>query len=240
MSKFPVSAQTQVVASVPVYPIAFNGYQPSKANPNPAAMNRQRMDQIYSKYRREIDQAVSLTGVPRELILGIVFTESSGNATVSVPPVSATGLMQLTPSTADTMLFMEKSRNRLTPEEMAICRRFLGNRLDGILQQKYLMHKLPANRNSGRTVTIADLKKPEFNLLVGAITLGLLIDEYTENGNVRLDKVHLRYNQGWFYNVKSGPPEVVLAQAKGRSTEAYNNLLKHLGVNGTMHCQLLA
>jgi len=102
------------------------------------------------------------------------------------------------------------------------------------------MHKLPANRNSGRTVTVADLRKPEFNLLVGAITLGLLIDEYTENGSVRLDKVYLRYNQGWFYNVKSGPPEVVLAQAKGRSTEAYNNLLKHLGVNGTMHCQLLA
>jgi len=100
------------------------------------------------------------------------------------------------------------------------------------------VYQIPANRNTGRTVTVADLKNPEFNILVGAITIGLLIDEYTESGTVRLDKVHLRYNQGWFYKITEGSPDVVLAQAKKRGSEAYNNLLKHLGVNGTMHCQI--
>lgn len=234
------SGQPVAVASVPMFPLAFAAYQPSKANPNPAAMNRAKMNQIYSRYRREIDQAVALTNVPKELLLSIIFTESSGVPNLSVPPVSATGLMQLTPATADGMLFIEKSKGRLGAQEIAVCQRYLGSRLNGILQQKYLSHKIPANGNTGRTVSVADLKKPEFNILVGAITLGLIIDEYTENGVVRLDKVHLRYNQGWFYKVAAGSPETVLAQAKKRGTEAYNNLLKHLGVNGTMHCLLSA
>ena len=227
-------------ASVPLYPIAFPAYRPSRSNPNPAAMIRAKMAQIYDRYRREIDQAVQLTNVPRELIQAIIFTESSGNASVSVPPVSATGLMQITPGTADGMIFIEKSKGRLLQQEAAICQKYLGSRLNGILQQKYLMHKIPANRNTGRTVTVADLKNPEFNILIGAITLGLLIDEFTEAGVVRLDKVHLRYNQGWFYKVVPGSPEAVLAQARKRGTEAYNNLLKHLGVNGTLHCLMTA
>lgn len=238
MPTYTSSGQPVTIASVPLYPIAFSGYRPSKSNPNPAAMNRAKINQIYAKYQREIDQAVTLTNVPRELVLGIIFAESTGVANVSVPPVSATGLMQLTPGTADTMLFMEKSRGRLSAQEVAICQKQLGNRLNGILQQKYLMHKIAANRNTGRTVTVADLKNPELNVLIGAISVGLLIDEYTEGGIVRLDKVHLRYNQGWFYRISPGSPEAVLAQAKGRGTEAYNNLLKHLGVNGTMHCQM--
>lgn len=223
-----------------MYGIAFDGYKPTAANPNPAAANRAKIEQIYGRFRKEVDQAVALTNVPPELILGVIFTESSGNPNVSVPPVQATGLMQVTPSTADTMLFLEHSRGRLSEQELAVCRKHLGTRLNGITQQKYLMHKLPANRNTGKTVTVADLKKPEFNVLVGAIALGLLIDEYTEAGSVRLDKVHLRYNQGWFYKIPASSPDAVLAQAKKRSSEAYNNLLKHLGVNGTMHCQLIA
>lgn len=240
MPTYNSSGTPVTVAPVPIYPIAFPGYVPSKANPNPAAMNRAKMNQIYAKYRREIDQAVMLTNVPRELIQAIIFTESSGVPNLSVPPVSATGLMQITPGTADGMLFIEKNKSRLSQQELAVCQRTLGSRMNGIMQQKYLMHKIPANQNTGRTVTVSDLKNPEFNILVGAITLGLLIDEYTENGVVRLDKVHLRYNQGWFYKVAKGTPDIVLAQAKKRGTEAYNNLLKHLGVNGTLHCLMTA
>lgn len=240
MPTYNSSGSPVAVAPVPIYPVAFSGYAPTKANPNPAAMNRAKMNEIYARYRREIDQAVSLTNVPRELIQSIIFTESGGVPNLSVPPVSATGLMQITPATADGMLFIEKSKGRLSAQETAICQRVLGSRIKGILDQKYLMHKIPANRNTGRTVTVADLKNPEFNILIGAITLGLLIDEFTENGVVRLDKVHLRYNQGWFYKVAPGSAEAVLAQAKKRGTEAYNNLLKHLGVNGTLHCLLSA
>ena len=240
MPTYTSSGHAVTTAAVPLYPLTFPAYRPSKSNPNPAAMNRAKMNQIYAKYRREIDQAVLLTNVPRELILAIIFTESSGVPNLSVPPVSATGLMQLTPGTADGMIFIEKSKGRLSAQEIAICQKYLGARLNGILQQKYLMHKIAANHNTGRTVTVADLKNPEFNILVGAITLGLMIDDFTEGGIVRLDKVHLRYNQGWFYKVAAGSPEAVLAQAKKRGTEAYNNLLKHLGVNGTMHCQMTA
>ncbi len=240
MPTYTSSSHAVTTAAVPLYPLTFSAYRPSKSNPNPAAMNRAKMNQIYTKYRREIDQAVLLTNVPRELILAIIFTESSGVPNLSVPPVSATGLMQLTPGTADGMIFIEKSKGRLSAQEIAICHKYLGARLNGILQQKYLMHKIAANHNTGRTVTVADLKNPEFNILVAAITLGLMIDDFTEGGVVRLDKVHLRYNQGWFYKVVPGSPEAVLAQAKKRGTEAYNNLLKHLGVNGTLHCLMTA
>lgn len=228
------------LATVPLYPLTFPGYIPTKSNPDPAKMIRAKMNQIFGKYRQWIDQAVALTGVPKELILAIIFTESSGVPDLTVPPVSATGLMQITPATADGILFIEKSRNRLSAEEQSICRKYLGVRLEGILNQKYLSQKIPANHNTGRTVTTTDLKNPEFNILVGAITLGLLIDEFTEGSSVRLDKVCLRYNQGWFYKVVAGSPDAVLAQAKKRGAEAYNNLLKHLGVNGTLYSLLTA
>src|SRR3954471_15758690 len=110
MPTYTSSGQPVTTASVPLYPMTFPAYRPSKSNPSPAAANRAKINQIYAKYRREIDQAVLLTNVPRELILGIIFAESSGVPDVSVPPVSATGLMQLTPGTADGMLFIEKSK----------------------------------------------------------------------------------------------------------------------------------
>lgn len=224
------------IASVPLYPLAFAGYKPTSSNPDPAGQIRAKMSRIYSAYRREIDQAVALANVPKELILAIIFTESSGVPNLTVPPVSATGLMQLTPATADGILFIEKSRGRLSEAEKAICKKYLGERLNGILQQKYLMQKIPANGSTGRTITTSDLKNPELNILIGAITLGLMLDEYAEGSTARLDKLFLRYNQGWFYKVAAGTPEAVLSQARARGTEAYNNLLKHLGVNGTLYC----
>jgi hypothetical protein len=40
------------------------------------------------------------------------------------------------------------------------------------------------------------LFKPEFNILIGTIILGQLINEFTENGKPRLDKIVVIYNTG--------------------------------------------
>lgn len=76
---------------------------------------------------------------------------------------------------------------------------------------------------------------PLLNILIGSIYLGLLIDEHTEGSSVRLDKVVIRYNRGYFSdnrgkNIVGDIDSVV----KNVPTESKNYVLKLLGKNGTL------
>ena len=198
--------------------------------------NKAKLDQIGKKYYKEIKQAEDLTKVPGALILSVIFTESAGNPS-ALSYVGAAGLMQLKPQAANDTIFLENKQGRLTPGELAILKKYLGNRINGPLTQKYLSHKIKENNFTGNVVTRADMMNPEFNILVGAMLLGILIDQHQEAGMLRLDKVLLRYGLGYFFKPGEGNVEQVLDRVKGKSTEAYSYILKVAGKNGLLETQ---
>ena len=214
-------------APVPLYTQAF--YKEQKGHKHPLVENKEAMLDLYNKFRKEIEQASRLCNVPLEAILGIMFVENGrGNPSLTVPPVSATGLMMLTPATADTIIIRERKAGRLTQDEAAVIVRTMG-----AAGRKLLLPKTQEAKPVITTTT--HLKNAELNVLIGAMALGHYMDQHTEGGIVRLDKTFIRYNQGWYYKGTNGTPADVLASAKSRSSEAYNYLLKMLGTNGVMH-----
>jgi soluble lytic murein transglycosylase-like protein len=200
------------------------------------AQNRKKIGEIATQWYSEIKQAEQLTNVPASIILAVIFTESAGKPAI-VSSAGAVGLMQLKPQTGNDVIFLEKKAGRLTEAEIAVLRKHLGARLDGPLKQKYLSHKIKENNYKGNVITKADLQKPELNVLLGAMYLGILIDQHYENGLLRLDKVVLRYNQGYFFKIPQGNVESTLDFAKGKSKEAYTYALKVIGKNGLIQTQ---
>ncbi|MCF8284665.1 MAG: transglycosylase SLT domain-containing protein [Sphingobacteriales bacterium] len=192
---------------------------------------------IAKRYYSAIRLTERLTKVPGAIILSIIFAESAGYD-IAISSSGAVGLMQLKPQTAHDTLVQENNFKRLSTTEKNILKKQLGARLDSILAQQYLGQKLKSNNYSGNVITKADLLNPEFNILVGSIYLGLLIDQHEENGTLRLDKVVLRYNQGYFYKPKGNTVKETLVSAKKRSEEAYAYVLKVVGKNGLLEAQV--
>ncbi len=192
---------------------------------------------IAKRYYSSIRLAERLTKVPGAIILSIIFAESAGDEKV-ISSAGAVGLMQLKPQTAHDTLVQENNFKRLSTAEKNILKKQLGARLDAIFAQQYLGQKLKSNNYTGNVITKADLLNPEFNILVGSIYLGLLIDQHEEKGTLRLDKVVLRYNQGYFYKPKGNTVKETLVSAKKRSEEAYAYVLKVVGKNGLLEAQV--
>jgi len=198
--------------------------------------NTANLDHLGKTSYKEIKQAEELIKVPGALILSVIFTESAGNPSV-VSYVGAAGLMQLKPQAANDTIFLENKQGRLTAGELAVLKKYLGNRINGPLKQKYLSHKIKENNYTGNVVTRADMLNPEFNILCGAMLLGILIDQHQEAGLLRLDKVLLRYGMGYFYKPGEGTIEQVLDRVKPKSSEGYAYILKVLGKNGLLETQ---
>jgi soluble lytic murein transglycosylase-like protein len=146
---------------------------------------------IRAKYGRIINNISKITGLNSEIIESFIFIESAGDEKAKTP--YAYGLMQVGLATASDALVFEKASGRLSAEEDAIVKKYLGNRYSNL-------NNLKKNQKSiGKTfITSADLFNPEFNILLGSIIVKQLVDEFTENGNPRLDKVVVIYNTGRF------------------------------------------
>jgi len=160
--------------------------------PIAAKQNEDRIKSVIRpKFGKFINNTSTLTGVPVELIESFIFIESAGNEKAKSP--YATGLMQLSPATASDALVKEKGAGRLQAGEAALIKKYLGNRYSFIEKVK------PKQTSIGKTfITNDDLLKPEFNILVGCILVKQLMDEFTEDGKLRLDKVIAIYNGGRF------------------------------------------
>ncbi len=106
--------------------------------------------------------------------------------------------------------------------------KFLGDKVkvDGVYSSSFVIQK--------------DLFDPLLNILIGSIYLGLLVDEHTEGKDIRLDKVVIRYNRGYFSDNRGknivGTLENVI---KNVPTESKNYVLKLLGKNGTLDSYFL-
>lgn len=191
------------------------------------------MDLIKSKYSDILKSVSILTNVSEQLLISTIKIESEGKSDAMSTfngtggkIAHAYGLMQVTLDTANDIVKMEKRRGALTDAEY----KALGNRLTGF--------------------TESDLFSPATNLLIGAIYLGMLIDEETvpvigmeksETGGrsslkserrVRMDRVVLRYN-GYYTKMpaKFSSYQTVWDNSIV-SMRPY--LLKVLGVDGTL------
>ncbi len=185
---------------------------------------------IRPKYGKYIDNISEISQVPVPLIESFIFIESAGNEKAQSP--YATGLMQLSPATASDVIVKEKGLGRLDDKEAAIIKKYLGSRYSNVEKVK------PKQTSLGKTfVTNADLFKPEFNILVGTMLLGQLVNEFTENGKLRLDKVVTIYNGGRYSKAGKkiisfkGNTEELLTQVPKESADYIKKLM---GVNGTL------
>lgn len=200
------------------------------------AANKARMEAIAARFPSELQQAQRLTNVPQALALAVIFAESAGQPSV-VSSAGAVGLMQLKPQTANDVIYLEHRAGRLSPEETALLRSRLGKRLDGPLKQKYLSHRIQENNFTGNALSRQDLLDPALNILLGCMYLGILMDQHREGAALRMDKVVLRYNQGYFFKIPPGNIEKTLDFARGKSGEAYAYALKIIGKNGLLETQ---
>jgi hypothetical protein len=158
--------------------------------------------------------------------------ESGGRADSQSP--YAVGILQLSPATASDTLITEKGLGRLEAPEAAILKKYLKDRFSLIEGAK------KGQKSIGKTfITNDDLKIPELNLLIGAIKIGLLLDEFSEpNGDVRVDKMIVLYNGGRKSKAAklaipyTGSTKDLVTQMP-KETSDY--IKKILGTNGVLH-----
>jgi soluble lytic murein transglycosylase-like protein len=188
-----------------------------------------KLKSIEAKYGSIIKNVSNLTGVNEEIIKAFIFIESAGNEKAQSP--YAVGLMQVGLATASDGLILEKSSGRLSAQEEAILKKYMGK-----IPQ---FDNLKANQKTiGKTWITKDLLlKPEYNILVGSIILKQLIDEFTVDGVPRLDKVAVLYNAGRYGGIgkktiahKGTTEELVSMLPKEPSTY----ITKLVGTNGLL------
>jgi len=192
--------------------------------------NSKVLAQIKADYGTIISSISAMTKVPEKLIYAMIFIESQGIA--SVVSGRAVGLMQIDFTSAGDIIYFENKQKRLGDAEKALIRKYIGSRLDCILSMQYMGQKLKCNNNLGYVFTKADLLKPELNILVGSIYLGILLDEHVENNIVRLDKIVLRYNKGFFTKFPKGASKEVVYKSANAISQNY--IKKLAGINSVL------
>ena len=193
-----------------------------------------KLSTIKNNYGNFITNAAKLTNVPEEIIYSFIFIESSGDKN-AIGGISV-GLMQINPATASDVIYSEIKKGRLSAEEEAVLRKQIGVKMDCLKKQKYSSHGMACNNNTGISVTKQDLLNAEFNIMVGAIALGQLIDEYTEGGTVRLDKVVIVYNQGIGAKKRVAGKDLNGVVSAAGQSKTY--IIRLLGTNGLLDIQV--
>lgn len=196
---------------------------------------------IENTYGKYINNSAVISNVSPEIIKAFIFVESSGKANAVSPTGCCFGLMQISPATAKDIIAMENRKGRLNDKEKAIIKKYKGS-----------------NANfSNLTITKEDLFKPELNILIGTIFIGILIDEeitdkvtdilgyendwlkgqvnpiYKTAKFVRMEFVIARYNGG-YYKWSSKPKPVGTTTDVCTKTGSCEYIKKILGTNGVL------
>lgn len=192
----------------------------------------------YNKIKSDIDYISKITNIPIQILKTVIFIESSFS-TGKISPAGAVGIMQIKPQTANDVIFLENKKNRLSPEEKKIIIDTIGNeRFNGIIKMKYLGHKIKENNYNANVIKNSNLMNIRFNLLCGALLLGILINECTRpDKSVDIDSVFLRYNKGYFFKSK-GATILERINKLNKNSEAYRYILKTVGINGILTKQV--
>lgn len=192
--------------------------------------NKQLLARINSAHGAYLKKVAAWTNTFYEVMIMWIFLESGG---VNAKPnkFGATGLMQITPATANETIRIEKRTGRMNENEEGELKRLIGKaRFDCIVGQSWDAQKKSCNANRGLSITNADLMNVEFNMLVGALYLKQMIDKHIENGVYRLDRTIVNYNQGRYAKIPEGTPMQLYANVGAIETKNY--IAKAVGING--------
>jgi soluble lytic murein transglycosylase-like protein len=184
-----------------------------------------KVDIIKSKYGAFINNSSDISNVPVNLISSIIFIESGGDQN-AISGAGAVGLMQLMVNSGTDILTIERQQRRFSDGEKSTFLRLVG-------ADKYA--KYQKVQMGTMLTTKQDLLDPELNIFIGTIYLGNLIDRYTENGQVRLDKVIVSYNQGYYaYNKGKNLTGSIDDLVSSLNSETSSYITKLLGQNGVL------
>ena len=155
------------------------------------------------------------------LVWSVMYKENgTGNASF-VKSTGATGLMQVTPETASDCIIRENQKKRLTQAEKDFLSKKIGEtRVKSIAKRKQLGNPI--------LITQADLKDPEINVFFGVLYLGQLVDECTENGELRLDFLCTRYLR-YYSRPKGANAEQVIAWVNGQESWSKSQRSENIG-----------
>jgi hypothetical protein len=167
---------------------------------------------VVGKYGTLIQQAGALHNVPAQLVAAKICIENPDMLATVVTGGQATGLMQISPGTADATLRAEYKANNLLPQEVA-----------------YFQNKLGptrwANLLAGRAVhTVAMLQVAAYNVHVGTLCYGQYLRKYTDvaTGEVQVYKAAAEYNRGpraEYANLRCNTPdELINFKGPGKSS----------------------
>ena len=207
---------------------------------------KQKLAEIKANYGAIVERIAAATNVSAQIIYAFIFIESRGDAKAesficsSLRPYECpVGLMQITAETATATVFFENKQGRLLPTEKAILQKYISSdKLDCNYSMQYFGHPVSCSKVTlklgnrvGQIFEKKDLLNPELNILIGAMLLGQLIDQHTESGYPRMDKVVVRYNAGYFYKPQGATIEQTVSLVP---SESKNYIYKLLGVNGIL------
>lgn len=192
---------------------------------------------LMARYGKEMRQAATLANIPLTVLQGIILIENGDLNPSFVNFAGFVGLGQINTDTASDVIIREKKKKRLSNAEIEVLRKQLGARLD-VLFKADVDPKKAGNQAIDLGFSIVnqnDLKNVEFNLMVSAMYASQLVDEELEKTSdgelVRLDRVIVRYNQGYYYKTPKLSTDALIAQLP---TEPKNYIKKMTGANGMM------
>jgi hypothetical protein len=177
------------VATVNIPAASLNA--PTKRG-NSEALKKQMITGL-DKYGKFFKTASENSKLPVELLIAFAATESGVGGDIGSTSSPTYGIMQWNREFAKSQLESEYKLGRMTPEEKSIL-------------AKYNI-KFDANGKT-RAITASDQGKPELNILIGSILLGMLSDSYLggrkdskiwgidETGQLRVDRIVSVWNAG--------------------------------------------
>ncbi len=186
--------------------------------------NRVLIEGLIEKYDNVVVDVSALAKVPRWLIYGIMAVENpKGNPNSQIPADRATGLMMITPPTANDTVRIALRKGLLQEGQKEILVKKAGaTDTANLLKDKY---------GVVNHITATDLKDVTLNLMLGAAKLSNLIDKF---GTDALHKVLACYNQGDYYLSTKGYTNFSLAKLYATAGPHREYLQKTLGAHGSL------
>ncbi len=200
----------------------------------------QQRDMLMAAYGPFVEQAARLCNIPVPLLQTVLLIENGNLQATLTNGGGFIGLGQIHPRVAPDMLVLANKKWLLSAEKKAVLTRAMSPAL--LASTLAVSNTGVFNNESWMAQYRPLLKNAEFNIMVCAIIVSILVSEHVQaDGTLRVDYVIVRYNQG-YYALNAVPSRNLPAISKSLATnslidsripgEAKNYILKACGKFG--------
>jgi len=209
-------------------------YTESQAQANKAIVQRIKDAPYFSN----LEKYSAIENLPIELVIALVATESGGRE-LGKNSAGAVGLMQIKKIAAFEALRKASIAEELDATEKAWVKRVSPEIAKNDFKIRYGAFE-GVDKNKAMNELEEGLYNTEFNIFIGTMLLGQVVDSYTEGKDkVYLSKAVAIYNQGSGSRSKidayDNATDIINKSTLG--TEGKNYIKKILGKNGYIHIQ---